>query len=193
MSRGQSDRFIDDGYAEDPERLSISAEMAEVPRSAAQISEATGISLTRVRRHIREMREAGLVETVMRKSKRGTVENFNLLSRGLNRNSEEYAELSLDERRKLYGNILRIILTEASRALVTHPTNRGLERLDSEIMRIPVVTDEAGWKELGDMHREFCDRVLAVRERIRERLEESGEEGFKATSIQMFFEAETTD
>lgn len=192
-SGGRKERRVADGQAEDPELSLVAGEIMDTARSAAQISEATGIPLTRVRRRLREMREEGKVETLMRQSRRGAVENFHFAPDGLNRDAEAWAKMSVDEKRKLFGNMLKIVLTELSRALVTHPTNRGLERLDSEIMRFPMVTDEAGWKEMGDMHREFRDRILATRERIEARVRESGEEGFKATSLVMFFEAETTD
>lgn len=192
-SQGRSDERVDDGFAEDPERLAIAAELAETPKSAAQLAELTGLPLARVRRHLREMREEGLIESVTRKSKRGTVEHFNFLVGGLLKDEDELSELSLDERRKLYGNILRIVLTEATRALVTHPTDRGLERLDTPAVRTPIVTDEAGWTELARLHREFFDRILEVRKQIAERLEREGKEGFRASSVLLLFEAETKD
>lgn len=192
-SQGRSDERGDDGAAEAPERLAISAELAEAPKSAAQLAEATGLSLTRVRRHLREMREEGLIESVMRKSKRGTAEHFNFLVGGLLQDEGELAEMGLEERRRLYGNVLRIVLTEATRALVTHPTDRGLERLDAAAVRTPIVTDETGWQELAKLHREFFDRILEVRKRIAARLEREGQEGFRASSVVLLFEAETKD
>jgi DNA-binding transcriptional ArsR family regulator len=192
-SQGRNDEHGADGSAEDPEWLLIAAEMAEAPKSAAQLAEATGLPLARVRRHVRAMRDEGLIESVTRKSKRGTVEHFNLLIGGLLQDEDELAELSLPERRRLHGNILRIILTEATRALVTHPTDRSLKRLDGVVVRIPLFTDEPGWEELAKLHREFYDRVMEVRERIAARLEEEGEEGFKVSSVQLLFEAETAD
>lgn len=191
--QGRNDKRGDDGFAEAPERLAIAAELAEAPKSAAQLAEATGLSLARVRRHLREMREEGLIESVMRKSKRGTAEHFNFLVGGLLQDEGELAEMSMEERRRLYGNVLRIVLTEATRALVTHPTDRGLERLDAAAVRTPIVTDEAGWTELAKLHREFFDRILEVRSRIAERLERQGTEGFRVSSVVLLFEAETKD
>jgi DNA-binding transcriptional ArsR family regulator len=192
-SQGREDRNVVGDYAEDPERLLIAAELSESALSPAQLAEATGIPLARVRRHIRQMREQGLIETVMRKSKRGTVEHFYFLVGGLLREGPELAELSPEERRKHNGSILKIVLTEASRAMVTHPTDRGLARLNDAVVRIPIFTDEAGWEELAKMHREFYDQILAARERIGERLEKEGQKGFKASSVLLFFESETVD
>lgn len=191
-SRGSDDRRVADGHAEDPERLLIAAELSETARSAAQVAEATGIPLARVRRHMREMREEGLIESVMRKSKRGTVEHYNLLITG-ELDEVEYSGLSLEERRRFHGNVLKIVLTEASRALVTHPTDRGLQRSDGTIARIPILTDEAGWEEMARLHKEFYDRIMALRERIARRLEEEGREGFRASSVLLLFESETVD
>lgn len=182
-TQGRSDRRGDDGFAEDPERLSIAAELAEVAKSAAQVADATGLPLARVRRHLREMREEGLIESIVRKGKRGTVEHFNILVGGLMEDVEGLAKLTPAERRRLHGNVLRLILTEVTRALVTHPTDRGVNRLDVAVVRIPIITDETGWEELAKLHREFYDRVLEVRDRIAECLEQEGQEGFKASSV----------
>ncbi len=195
-SQGDKDRknpLVSDGAAEDPERLLIAAELAETPRSATQVAEATGFPLARVRRHLRQMREEGLIESFARQSKRGTVEHFYFLVGGLLRDQDDLAELSLDERRRAHGRILKLVLTEASRALVTHPTERGLERLDVAVVRTPILTDEAGWEELARLHREFFERILEVRAQIAERLERKGQTGFKASSVVLLFESETTD
>jgi DNA-binding transcriptional ArsR family regulator len=192
-AQGHKGQRAVDGNVEDPERLLIAAEMAEAPKSAAQLAEATGLPLARVRRHVRAMREEELIESVTRKSKRGTVEHFNLLVGGLLQDEVELSKLSLPERRRLHGNILRIILTEATRALVTHPTDRGLERLDGAVVRTPIFTDEAGWEELAKLHRDFFDHILEVRERIAKRLEKEGQTGFKASSVLLLFESETND
>jgi DNA-binding transcriptional ArsR family regulator len=192
-SQGREDRNVVGDYAEDPDRLLITDLLAESALSPAQLAEATGIPLARVRRQIRQMREEGLIETVIRKSKRGTLEHFYLLVGGLLREGPELAKLSPEERRRHNGNLLKIVLTEASRAMVTHPTDRGLTRLDGATVRIPIFTDEAGWEELAKLHRKFLDRILAARERIEERLEKEGQNGFKASSVILFFESETAD
>lgn len=183
-------RHAIEGCLDDPERLRIVTELAETPRTAAQLAELTGLSLQRVRRQIRHLREEGLIESVVRESKRGTIEHFNFLIGGLLRDEDELAELSLEERRRLYGNILKIVLTEASRALVTHPRDRNLERLDGAAARTPIFTDEAGWRELAKLHREFCDRVWEARDRIATRLAEEEQKGFKVSSVIMLFESE---
>ena len=61
----------------------------------------------------------------------------------------QLAEMSLEERRRLYGNVLRIVLTEATRALVTHPTERGLERLDAATVRTPSADPRYGERSAG--------------------------------------------
>lgn len=190
-SEGRKDRRADDP-GEDPERLLIAAELAGTPMSAAQLAETTGLPPARVRRHVREMREEGVLESVMRKTRRGTAEHFYLLV-GVMLDEDEFSGLSLEERRRFNGNILKVVLTEASRALVTHPTDRGLERSDVMAARIPIFTDEKGWKELARLHQEFYEEVLAVRERIGRRLEEEGQEGFKTSSVLFLFESETVD
>lgn len=192
--KGREGPHGSDGAAEDPERLLIAAELAERPKSAAELVEATGLPSARVRRHIRQMREEGLIESIVRKRKRGTVEHYNMLLGALVNEEGELAELSLDERRRLYGNLLRIILTDATRALVTKPTDRGLERLDVAVVRAPIFTDEEGWTELAKLHRDFYDRVAEARDRIAERMAKDGDgdKGFKVSSVVMLFESETS-
>jgi|GEM_PF-4725542 len=191
-SQGREDRNVAGDYAEDPERALIVAELAESILSPTQLAEATGLSLARVRHHIRQLREEGLIEAVMRKSKRGTVEHFYILVNGLTRDGPELAKLSPEERRRQNGTCLKIIFTEAIRAMVTHPTERGLTRIDGATVRVPILTDEAGWEELATMHQEFYDQILATRERIEKRLEKEGQEGFKVSSVHLLFESETT-
>jgi DNA-binding transcriptional ArsR family regulator len=183
---------VTDGqFEEDPERLLILTELAEVPRSAIQLARLTGLAPERVRRHIRLLQEEGRVESVMTERKRGTVEHFHFLVGGLLRDEDDLAKLSLEERRRLYGQLLKIILTEATRALVTHPKDRNLERLDGAVVRTPIFTDEAGWEELAKLHRDFYERVLETRRRIAQRLAEKKEEGFKVSSALLLFESET--
>ncbi len=187
---GREGPDIPDGEVEDPERLQIGAEIVDTPLTAAQLAELTGVPLTRVRRHLRQMREEGSIESVTRKGKRGTIEHFNLL-RGAVLLEDDLAERSLAERRRHWANVLKIVLTDASRSLVTHPRERNLERLETVMTRNVFLTDEAGWKELAAMHREFYDRVGEARDRIARRLAEEDEEAFQVSSVLMLFESET--
>ena len=186
-------RHLIETYLEDPEQMLIGTKLAEAPRSAAQLAEITGLPPARIRRHIRQMREDGLVESLREETRRGAVEHFHFLAGGLWLEDDDLAELSLEQRRNLYGYILKLALREATRALVTHPVDRNLERVDVPVMRIPMCTDEAGWDELAKLHQEFFERTLETRDRIGKRLEEKGEEGFKVSSLIMLFESETSD
>lgn len=190
-SQGWKFRHVIESYLDDPERLQIAGALADEPRSAAQLSQATGLPAARVRRHLRQMREDGLIESIREETRRGAVEHFHFVVGGLWLEDDDLAELSLEQRRELYGYILKLALTEAVRALVTHPLERNLERVDGPVARIPLHTDEEGWSELAQIHREHFERVLSVRDRIAMRLEEKGEEGFKASSLIMLFESGT--
>jgi DNA-binding MarR family transcriptional regulator len=184
-------RRIIETYLDDPEQLLIVTELSEAPKSAAQLAEMTEIPPARIRRHIRQLREEGLVESVRSETRRGAAEHFHLVVGGLAIDEEGLAELSLEQRRQLNGYILKLALTEATRALVTHPVDRNLERTDGTIARIPLWTDETGWKELAKLHLEFWERVEETRERIAKRLEDEDEQGFKVCSVILFFESAT--
>ena len=189
-SEGWKFRHLIESYLDDPERLLIITELAEAPLSAAQLAEATGLPAARVRSYLRQMREEGLIESLREETRRGAVEHFHFVVGGLWLEDEDLAELSLDQRRSVYGYILKVLLTEATRALVTHPMDRNLERTDGPVTRIPMRTDEEGWSELAELHREFFERISAARDRIAKRLEENGEEGFRVSSAIMLFESE---
>jgi len=182
-------RHVIESYLDDPERLLIAGELADAPHSAAQLAEITGLPAARVRRHLRQMREEGLIESTREETRRGTVEHYHLIIGGLWLEDEDLAELSLEQRRRQYGYILKLLLTEATRALVTQPLDRNLERIDGPVARIPIFTDEQGWDELAELHRELFERVFSARDRIAKRLEENGEEGFKVTSAILLFES----
>jgi DNA-binding transcriptional ArsR family regulator len=194
MSSGSSKyQHIIESYLDDPERFAIATTLAEGPKSAAQLAEIVGIPPARVRRHIRKMREEGVVESASSEAKRGAVEHFHFVSGGLEIEEEQLAELTLDQRRRITAYFLKVLLTDATKSLITHPRSPGLERTDGPLTRIPIQIDEEGWKELANMHTEFYRRVLESRDRIAERLREKGEEGFKASSVIMLFESETAD
>ena len=178
-------------YLQDPELLQLATLLSERPASAAGLAEATGIAPARVRRLLRQMRADGMIESVEEHGRRGTVEHFHAVAGALYIDDDELGELSLDERRQMNGYILKLALTEATRSLVTQPLDRNLERLDGTLARLTMRTDEEGWRELAELHRECLDRLLVLHDRIAERLEKKEEEGFKATSVILLFESET--
>jgi DNA-binding transcriptional ArsR family regulator len=186
-------RRIIENYLDDPDGLAITATLSEGARSAAELAEMTGLPPARIRRYLRQLREEGLVESVRSEARRGAVEHFHFAAGGLMIDEEDLADLSLAQRRKINGFLLKLALTEATRALVTHPLDRNLERVDGTLARIPMQIDEAGWEELAKLHDEFWKRVMETHERIAARLEEEGEQGFRASSVIMLYESGTAE
>lgn len=186
-------RHIIENYLDDPGGFAIATTLAEGARSASELAEMTGLPSARVRRYLRQMRANGLIESVRSEARRGVVEHFHFVTGGLMIEDEDFAELSLAQRRKINGFLLKLALTEATKALVTHPLDRNLERVDGTLARIPMQIDEAGWEELAGLHLKFWEQVMETRERIAARLQEKGEQGFKASSVIMLYEAGTAD
>jgi hypothetical protein len=97
----------------------------------------------------------------------------------------EWERMSLAERRVVSRQIVRVVTGELDRAVEDEIFDA---RVDRHLSRMPVVVDEQGWKELMKIHLETFLAAIEVRERAKERLERSGEEGIRGRSVQVFFE-----
>jgi DNA-binding transcriptional ArsR family regulator len=183
-------RRVVETLAGDPERLMLANALAEAPASAAELAESAGLSPSRVRRHLRTMKEEGLIESTRTQAHRGTVEHFYVVSGELQIDEEELAALGFAQRRAMYSYILKLSLGEAIRALVSAPSGRSLERVDSVVVRTPMFVDAEGWAELAEIHADAYWRVHEAKERIAARLEEGAEADCRASSVIMLFEGE---
>ncbi|HET7507512.1 MAG TPA: helix-turn-helix domain-containing protein [Solirubrobacterales bacterium] len=183
-------RQVIEVLAGEPERLMLAAALAEGPASAAELAEGAGISPDRVRRHLRKMKEEGLIESVRTETHRGAVEHFYVASGEMLIDAEELAELDFAERRAINGYILKLSLSEAIAALVRDPSGRSLERLDGVLVRNPMTVDREGWEELVAIHEEAYARITEAKKRIAARLEAGAEVECRASSLIMVFESE---
>lgn len=176
-----------------PDRVMLANVLADAPVSAAELAEKTQLPVAKVRRELRAMKEEGLIESVKSEGRRGTVEHFYTVIGEMILDKADLGELNIDQRRRLNSQILKLALAEAIAALVTKPSRRSIERDDSALVRIPMRVDERGWKEVAEIHEETIRRVLDAREKIAARLATDGDDLFWATSLIVFFDAETSD
>jgi DNA-binding transcriptional ArsR family regulator len=184
-------REVVKGAMAHPVRWMLATILAEKSASAAELAKKIDMPIVKVRRHLRAMNEEGVIEQVEERSRRGAGERFYATRAELFVDEEEFGDLTYGQRRQLTAYILKICLSEASRALVTKPTKKSLDRLDNVVVRVPLCIDEEGWTELAQIHREAYDRVIELRSKIAGRLKDRDEEGFRAMSIIMWFEAES--
>lgn len=100
--------------------------------------------------------------------------------------TQQVATMSLEERDEVVRDIWRRIGDDVDRAL-----EAGLfeKSVDWHMTRTPMRVDAEGWRELRTLHDTMTLASFEIQERNRRRLEEAGEDGFAATSIQAAFEA----
>src|SRR3954447_9923939 len=175
-----------------PERLRLASALAVAPASAAELAELTELPPAKIRRELRAMKEEGFIESIKSEGRRGTVDHFYSVIGDLVIDNDELAKLSLDQRRQMNSQILKLGIAEAIASLVTKPSQRGMERIETTLVRTPVLVDEQGWKEIAKVHEEAVERMIELRKEIAVRLEGSDGDLFRATSLIMLFESETS-
>ena len=99
--------------------------------------------------------------------------------------SEEWEELSLDERRRLVAWVLELIGADAGDALEAETL--GL-RGEEHVSRVVALVDERGWRELARIQDDALHAILAVKAESAERLDERGEDGMPVLSAMLCFE-----
>lgn len=174
----------------DPELTLLADALSVAPASAAELARASGLPADKVRKHLRKMKEDGLIESVRTEEHRGTVEHFYSLTGEMIMDAEELEDLSFDDRRRMRSYILKLAVAEAIAGLVTRPTERGLKRVENPVVRYPMIVDEEGWSELVEIHTESFWRLKKAKERIDARLAAAEDpERFRVTSLVMLFES----
>lgn len=183
-----ADGLVASGGHKHPVRLLIAGLLGDRPMSANDLAEVVEMKPSAIRRHLREMRAANVIEVVDVRRRRGTAEQVYGACSDFIVTDEEWALLSPDQRRRVNGYILKIALGEAGRSLVSSSPTGSQERPDTCLTRVPMLVDEEGWTELARMHSAFYLRVMETRGRIEERLADGASEPFRATSLIACFE-----
>jgi DNA-binding transcriptional ArsR family regulator len=152
---------------------------------AIELAGKLGVDVPTMRDHLEKMRDQGLIEVVGDSPDEGAVEpRYRALVRALWSN-EEWVSLSLEERRQLSAWIVKMIVTDADKALEAGTFNA---RDDSHASRAVSVVDERGWRELTRIQSEALEASFAVQAESAERLAESGENGITVMSAMLCFE-----
>lgn len=152
---------------------------------ATELAAKLDVDIATMRGHLEKMRAQGLIEVVGDSPNGGAVEpRYRALVRALWSN-EEWAALSLEERRQLSSWIVRMIVTDAEVALEAGSFNT---RNDSHASRTVSVVDERGWGQLTRIYSEALEASFAVQAESAERLAESGEDGIAVMSAMLCFE-----
>ncbi|HEV7399925.1 MAG TPA: winged helix-turn-helix domain-containing protein [Solirubrobacterales bacterium] len=177
-NEGGIDRRLVD-LAADSVRVKALVRLNERTASATQLASELGVDPAVMTGHLKKMLDQGLIEVVADRSAGGTGEfRYRALVRALWSN-EEWAALSLEERRQLGAWLVKAILADADESLES-----GLfaARDDSHASRSVAVVDERGWRDLVRIHSEALEASFAVQAESAERLAESGEDGITVMS-----------
>lgn len=157
---------------------------------AAELAVKLDVDVATMKGHLEKMRAQGLIE-VVGDSPNGEVAepSYRALVRALWSN-EEWASLSLEERRHLSAWIVKMIVADAEVALEAGSFNT---RNDSHASRTVSVVDERGWSQLTRIYNEALEASFAVQAESAERLAESGDDGITVMSAMLCFEMPSPD
>lgn len=163
--------------------LSILAERTASPN---ELATALGEDVGNVSYHVKQLLKMEAIELVRERPVRGAVEHFYRAVKRPLVSDEQFAALSLDERLQFARHILQLITADAATAL--DATTFG-QRPDHHISRLPMLVDEKGWQELGEIYGESLQRSLDVQAASAERLADKSEPAsIPTTVVTMFFE-----
>ena len=152
---------------------------------ATELAAKLDVDVATMKIHLEKMRAQGLIEVVGDSPDGEVAEpSYRALVRALWSN-EEWASLSLDERRHLSAWIVKMIVADAEVALGAGSFNT---RNDSHASRAVSVVDERGWDQLTRIYSEALEASFAVQAESAERLAESGEDGITVMSAMLCFE-----
>lgn len=169
-----------------PVRVKAFLLLAEAPYSPSQIADKIDEDLHNVSYHVRKLEEFELIELVGEKPVRGAVQHFFRAVARPMMSDEEWGKLSLAKRRTVSRFGIQLIIGDA---VVADESGTFDRRADRHLSRTPLEVDEAGWRELQDLHDETMAKVLEVQAASAERISQSEEKAsFPIVSSTMCFE-----
>jgi AcrR family transcriptional regulator len=98
----------------------------------------------------------------------------------------EWGELSRLERERISGEVLNLIAGDVEGALGAKTLDA---RTDRHLVRVVLLLDEQGWKELVEIHTKVVNDTVEIQAKTMGRLRESGEAPMHARSIVVLMEA----
>lgn len=170
----------------DPLRLAIVDRLALEPASAAELAAALDAPIEQVRYQLKRLRAAGLVRVHREGTRRGAIERtFIADCRKAVLGADEVRDIPEHRLRALKTETVRLTFREAVAAART-----GALRNDERhfLIRIPLLLDARGFREVGERLELALSQLLELREECLARSEESGEKPRPATTGLFFLE-----
>ena len=164
-----------------PLRMRLLAMLEERPQSPVKLAGTLEMDLGQVSYHVKRLHEAGLIELVETKRRRGAIEHVYASKHSALFGDEAWRRLDRRSRAQLLFPLLQQMAEYANRAARAG----GFDRSDSGFTRWTLKVDEEGWGELADSVKRWIDQAVAIEARAAERAGDS----FHAGLVLLLFEA----
>jgi DNA-binding transcriptional ArsR family regulator len=168
-----------------PTRARCFVILAERTASPVEIAQEIGKDVGHVGYHVRKLQQLNLIELVDERPVRGAVEHFYRAVARPVVNEEEFADQTIEAREVFTRHTLQLHVTDIAHAIDEH-TFDG--RDNRALIRFPMLVDEEGFKEMGDLHVEMYERAMDIQARSDERRAGTDDEGIASMSTSMLFE-----
>lgn len=169
-----------------PTRAKCLVILVERRASPNEIAAELGEEVGNVSYHVKKLLSLGVVELVDRRQVRGAVEHFYRAVTLSLVSDEEWAKLSVEERRPYTLYTLQLAMADAARALAAGTFDA---RPENHLTRIRAVVDEEGWSEFNELHAEMLERTMEIKAAsATRRAATPNAAGIPVMQIAMFFE-----
>ena len=150
-----------------PTRVHAMGLLGEGPASPRELAEAMDEPLNNVTYHVKQLRELGCIELDRTERRAGgrVVEHFYRTTQRAYFDDDAWAVLTEKERLGVIWEILRMMSKDVSTAL----SNGTFLKEDTHITRSPMVVDEDGWEEIGELLHRTTKELFEIGERVSER------------------------
>ena len=153
--------------------------------SPREIAEELGEPLGKVSYHVRELRDAGLIELVETDGSSGGVQHFYRATRLPIVDTETAVSQDLRTRAVASAVVINLMVSDVAAAVEAGTLDSLPERV---LVRYHARVDARGWGELSDLYTNAMHRSIEIDEESRERLRESGDESMAAGLHTLVFE-----
>jgi DNA-binding transcriptional ArsR family regulator len=157
--------------------------------SPRQIAEEIGESLGTVSYHVRELRDAGLIELVETDGSSGGVQHFYRAAHLPIVNTEAAVMQGPSERAVSSEVVINLMVSDVAAAVEAGTFDSLPERV---LVRFHACVDARGWEELSDLYTKAMYRSIEINEESHERLRDSGDDRIVAGLHTLVFEMPST-
>lgn len=153
--------------------------------SPSEIAEQIGETLGKVSYHIRELRDAGLIELVETDSSRGGVQHFYKATQLPIVDVEGMASQDRAERAVSSSVVLNLMVSDVAAAVEAGTLDSMPEQI---LVRYHAVVDQQGMEELSDLYTSTMYRAIELHKEAIARMRDSEEAGFPVAMHTLVFE-----